>query len=236
MLFFLVLLLIDIAGNVIFYIKTNEFDTSVFFFSIGLIIAFIPLIIKENLFIESGKFVSRLYKTLIVLALSSSIFVFGVFFLPKFSANTNINSYPHGSQPLKSYSASLSMLVYPQYLYRIIHFPPKIPEGSKNYYFYIDNSFHGYNIHYLSFQIYDEYLDEIIKKNESNIYLKINYSEIHKYYKYLSNRFDIFDTSKYDIYILQNYNEDSDYTSGFLISKYYHHIIYFYANFDCRNI
>lgn len=119
--------------------------------------------------------------------------------------------------------------------YQIKHFPIKIPEKAYNYYCERENDPRGFNIHYVKFNIDDKYLNEIIKQNNKNINEKINMADINQYYRYIDLRLKLEDEEKYDAYILKNENNDDTYTSGFIISKEKHEIIFFYANYNLKN-
>ena len=133
---------------------------------------------------------------------------------------------------IQKYTISLENITENQY--SISHFPNKIPNEAENYYFFIDQNFQGYNIHYLKFNINDKYLKNVLKENKDNICRKLEYKDITKYYKHINNLVDYNnkDKNSYTAYFLKNQNKDPDYISGFLISYKTKEIIYFYANWN----
>ena len=143
--------------------------------------------------------------------------------------------------PFINYSKTLKELVSEEYSYQIKHFPLVIPKGAKNYYFCYDDCWQDGGVHFLRFNISTEYLDEIINKNQQDISNVMNYSEFYQnYYQSLlelgiekrrkSMSEDEFKQSEkeYTVYILKNEHNDNSYTSGFIVSKKYKEIIYFF--------
>ncbi len=135
--------------------------------------------------------------------------------------------------PVSEYSTKVKELTKKEY--RIKHFPLNIPEKAQNYYFYVDGGgLHGYCINYLKFNTDDKYLDNVIKQNKDKMYKQLPLIKISEHYKDfdLIGDIPITNKNKYTAYILKNENNDSFYTSGFLISKERNEIIYFYANYN----
>ena len=117
--------------------------------------------------------------------------------------------------------------------YRIKHFPKKLPRHSSKYYFELEQDFFGYNTNYLKFKTDEEYINKTIEENKDDIYKTIKLEDIYLQYKFIDSHFNIKDKENYTVYILENHNDDSRYTSGFLTSKN-GDIIFFYSNFDLR--
>jgi len=117
--------------------------------------------------------------------------------------------------------------------YRTKHFPSKLPSPISDYHFipYGGNLDHkvGYNFFiYVRFTEYGNYADNTLEKNKSNIY------SINEWDKY--NQFDMIETEtpkdKYDLYILKNEHNDNGYTSGIMVNKKTHEIVFFCLNED----
>ncbi len=116
------------------------------------------------------------------------------------------------------------------YKYRTEHFPSKIPNGAKDYYFYKDFEFDGYLVHYLKFKINKQYADSIIDENKNNIGKKIKCENVKNFYKFIP--VDKIESQTGCIsYIMNNKNNDEHYTSGIITSES-GEIVFFYANFN----
>ena len=133
-------------------------------------------------------------------------------------------------------------------LYQVKHFPKIIPEDAQNYNFYLGYNPRGFNVHYLSFNVDDEYINSVLKGNSKNVATTINYFDIEKYYHHLDIVKSVEDKmqkmsreefkrlqQEYTVYILKNEYNDNSYTSGFIVSKKYKEIIFFYATYNLKN-
>ena len=227
---FLFLFIINVLIGVFVFNKTEDTSTTLWAFGVGLFFCSSIVLLFKVIFLKWKSVWGIIGKIVLILFLSILIFILGFVGLILWDSMNEIKTNP----PLKEYQTTLERLVYPEYYYRIAHFPKKIPVGAKRYYFYIDKSFDGYSIHYLSFYIDDEFLNRTIQENSDNIYRKIKYSEISNYYRLLGYLFDVNDKRTYDVYILKNQEDDTRYTSGFVVSTVEHHIIYFYGNYNLK--
>lgn len=141
----------------------------------------------------------------------------------------------------------MKQIFFSNKFYQVKHFPKIIPEDAENYNFYLGYNPRGFNVHYLSFNIDEEYIDSVLKNNKKNVAIKINYSDIEKYYHHLDIVMSVEDKilkiskeefkqlqKEYTVYILKNENNDNNYTSGFIVSKKYKEIIFFYGNYNLK--
>jgi len=204
-----------------------------------IVIAYTPILILLILKYVMYKFKKKW--VVIVSNIFGTIFVFfyvlyiilGTMALGFASGISDINLFDTKTPAIEEYYDVMSNTTDKPY--QIKHFPVKIPEKAYNYYCERENDPRGFNIHYVKFNIDDKYLNEIIKQNQKNINEKINMADINQYYRYIDLRLKLEDEEKYDAYILKNENSDDTYTSGFVISKEKHEIIFFYANYNLKN-
>ena len=139
--------------------------------------------------------------------------------------------------PLINYSKTLKEVQKEDY-FAVRHFPEKIPKGAKNYYCIMEDILFRDDIRFVSFKSDIKYLNEIVDKYKQDIKTEFYCSENYKYNyrlpelqsikKYLkSYEWEKYnqETKEYTVYILKNKEQ---YTSGFIISKKYKEIIYFF--------
>ena len=165
------------------------------------------------------------------------------------SSSSLIKMYKGSNDTIKrkNYADEIDFLTKKRY--QVKHFPKIIPEDAKNYNFYLGYNPRGFNVHYLSFNVDEEYIESVLKNNKNNVATKINYSDIEKYYHHLDIVKSVEDKKpkitkeefkqlqqEYIVYILKNENNDNNYTSGFIVSKKYKEIIFFYATYYLKKV
>jgi len=224
---FLFLNLINVLWAYYYYKQTEDLTSSLIVLAIGFALCFLPATIHfiKNKYNKKWLTVS-IGAAGIILAL---LFLSGSFIM--ICLDSVFDEKPI-TPKVQDYSSAIFGLT--DKLYRIEHFPGKIPVNARNYYFHIGTNFDGYNISYLKFDINSSYIDNLLADYKDKIYKKIEYSQIDKEYRYLNSTFDIYDKENYQVFILKNEENDDDYTSGFVISKQKDRIIFFYANYDLR--
>lgn len=70
---------------------------------------------------------------------------------------------------MKRYEVSLKKLKNKEWKYGLDHFPEKLPQEIKNYYFQIETSFDGYDTHYVKFDTDKTYIDSLLKHSKCKI-------------------------------------------------------------------
>ena len=215
---------------VVFSIWSYEDDIGLFSLWCFKSIPFIAIFIID--------FVGRKIKNKISLILFRIFRFFVVLFLIFFMyVSTSIMDFLTHKVPLISYSRTVKEVQKEDY-FGVKHFPEKIPKGAKNYYCIMRNLLYGHDVRYVCFNIDEKYLEQVINKYRDDIQKEFVYS-VHSGYKYnLPSPMSIEQYSnldewekynqeakEYTVYILKNKKE---YTSGFIISKKYKEIIYFF--------
>lgn len=117
-------------------------------------------------------------------------------------------------------------------IYRIEHFPNKIPTGATDYLFHFESSFQGYDIQYCKFKADKKYIEDILNQNKENIAVELEKRNVDDYYNYIPYN-KIKDTAGLKIYILKNKNNDNNYTAGVITSES-GEILFFSANFNLK--
>ena len=105
-------------------------------------------------------------------------------------------------------------------------FPQEIPTNATNYFFKKENSFDGYNTHYVKFDTDKAYIDNVLKKNKCEILTtkdKITDYDVNIYPPELKNADRIC--------VLHKSTRYNKYTSGISIYDNTNTIYFFYANF-----
>ena len=105
-------------------------------------------------------------------------------------------------------------------------FPQEIPANATNYYFQLEDSFDGYNTHYVRFDIDKEYIDNVLKNSKCEILTtkdKISNYNVNIYPSELQNADKIC--------ILHKSTQDDRYTSGISVYNDTNTIYFFFANF-----
>lgn len=125
-----------------------------------------------------------------------------------------------------NYQNSLNTLKKREGIEKLAHFPEKIPSQAQNYFMQIENSFDGYDMDYLSFEIDKPYIDTIFnyyKKDCSVIdtYRNLYDKGIRIYINFLN------DNDK--ICLLKKESQDENYTSGIIFGHKNNKIYFFYS-------
>lgn len=107
------------------------------------------------------------------------------------------------------------------------HFPMVLPNNISNYYFYIENSFDGYDTHYLKFNTDSSYINNEFKNKCNNQTISKEQVNEDNYISYYTTRFD--DATQYCI--LHKRTPDEHYTNGIATNNTRNTIYYFYANY-----
>ncbi len=100
------------------------------------------------------------------------------------------------------------------------HFPDKLPKNTKKYYMLVDEPWQDGNTYYVKFKTDRNYIDDVIKDNEKNLYKYIQGTAEEKCLSYLSS---ICFPPYTDLYILNN-------GGGIAVNKYTNTIWFFYEN------
>lgn len=229
-------------GVISFYIVFNNFGETEnpFILVLYLFAPFVISVAFDMVELVIGQWKSRLYyKILKFLVLFTIVFYVLIASFLIYTARVEYNIIP-----LKKYSYQITTLLNKKYL--IQHFPMEIPDNAVNYNFKSEQSFFKRNVYYLSFSPDEKYLEKVIEKNKNNILKVVNYSQFYESYNHLQFELAIDNYKKYwekekykqekqeySVYILKNEKNEKKHTFGFVVSKKYNEIIFFYADFDC---
>lgn len=144
------------------------------------------------------------------------------------------NSKEETPKPSECYERLKERTEYPE---AISHFPRYVPLEYKDAYCFIENDFHGYNIHFLKFYADKIVADDVIKYNKERIDKKYEFEGVEKYYKYLEGNasFGIENKKDYFVYIMKNPYKEKPYVSGIIAPKENGTLIFFFANWNIQN-
>ena len=78
-----------------------------------------------------------------------------------------------------NYKNSLNALKKKDGIERLAHFPEKIPPNARNYFMQVENSFDGYNMNYLSYDIDKSYIDEMFNNYKKDCAVIGSYRELY---------------------------------------------------------
>lgn len=107
------------------------------------------------------------------------------------------------------------------------HFPETLPENIEDYYFFIENSFDGYDTHYLKFKTSTQYINNELKNKCNNKLTSKEYIKSINYTTYYTATLQ--DAEQYCI--LHKRTNKEHYTTGLATNKEHNIIYYFYANY-----
>lgn len=128
--------------------------------------------------------------------------------------------------PMKRYEVSLKKLKNKEWKYGLDHFPEKLPQEIKNYYFQVETSFDGYDTHYVKFDTDKTYIDSLLKHSKCKIRTSKDKIDNYGIDFYMS---ELKEADK--ICILHKKTQQEVYTSGISVYNDTNTIYFFYANF-----
>ena len=107
------------------------------------------------------------------------------------------------------------------------HFPQAIPKNAEDYYFYIENSFDGYDTHYLKFKANSAYINNELKQKCLSSPITKEQVDKENMLSYYTLKFD--EGSQYCL--LHKRITGEQYTTGIATNNEHNVIYYFYANY-----
>ena len=127
-----------------------------------------------------------------------------------------------------NYKNSLNALKKKDGIERLAHFPEKIPPNARNYFMQVENSFDGYNMNYLSYDIDKSYIDEMFNNYKKDCAVIGSYREL--YNKGIKIYINFLDDND-EICILKKETQKENYTSGLIFGYAINKIYFFYSNY-----
>lgn len=159
---------------------------------------------------------TNIFKSIVIIGLLGFLFAGIRIFNSLKDRDINVSKYPEMLEEIKA-DTKIGDFSF---------FPKEIPQNATSYYFRLENSFDGYNTHYVKFNIDKPYIDNVLKNSKCEILTtkdKINSYDVNIYSSELQNA-DI-------ICVLHKGTKDNEYTSGISVYNDTNTIYFFYSNF-----
>lgn len=223
---------IIISALVLILILFQGIDFIKVFGIILIIIIVLPLVFFFVLKNTSKKYKWKIITTNII---TSLLIIFSLFYLLFveifFFALKSDFLFPFSKEPklpkLSEYSKEIESLKSKHGVYKMRHFPDKIPDNASNYYFQIEDAFDGNNTDYVKFDSNKKYINDVLKKYKKDCVVFMTSEDLYKSgIKIYINELGSSD----NICLLHKKQNNEVYTSGF-VTKKPNTIIFFYANF-----